>query len=126
MSNSQSNWKINRVQPGSPAVLPYIKGTETPNYYLVLGETDSFVYGFRPLAVAVPTVGSTPQDGVSTRVRVVPKDSFEYEAFQQALSILDFEKRDYGDGFVHFSTVSDAPATLVTKLEKLLSLSRCF
>ena len=121
-----SNWKINRVQPGVPAQLPYIKGTETPNYYLVLDEKESFVFGFRPLAVAVPPVGSAPQYGVSTRVRVVPKDGSRYEAFQEALFILDFEKRDYGDGFVHFSTVTNNPATLVAKLEKLLSLSSCF
>lgn len=121
-----SNWKIQRIVPGAPSENPYIKGTETPNYYIVLGETEDHIFGFRPLAVAVPEVGSLPENGVETRIRVVPKDSDSYGVYGDALSILDFEHRDYGDGFVHYSVVTSKPATLVAKLEKLLSLSGCF
>lgn len=121
-----SNWKIQRVQPGTPAVPPYIKGTEVPNYYLVLGDNSDVVFGFRPLHVSVPDVGSTPTNGTKTRIRVVPKNASSYAQYEKALSILDFEKRDYGDGNVHFSMVTSEPATLVRKLEKLLALQGCF
>lgn len=121
-----SNWKVQRVQPGQPVEHPYIKGTEAPNYYLVLGETGEVIYGFRPLAVAVPPIGSEPQNGVQTRLRVVPKDQEDYTAFKKALGILDFEERNYGDGLIHFSMVTSSAATVISKLEKLLALSGCF
>lgn len=121
----KANWKIARVQPGSN-VLPYIKGTEEPNYYLVLGDGPRAIWGFRPLKEAVPAVGSTPGNGVQTRFRVVVKDQKDVPAFKAALAILNFEVRDYGDGFIHFSTVVSDAAAFAGKVEKLLSLQGCF
>jgi hypothetical protein len=119
------NWKLQRHQPNAPTVLPYIKGTETGHFYLVLGETSTFIYGFRPLAQDVPPLGSVPTNGTQTRVRVVPKDAGQYDKFGTALSILeaDFIRKDpQGDGFIHFSTVTSEPAKLISRLEKLLTL----
>ena len=123
---STTNWKATRVVPGTPATAPYIKGTETPNYYLVLGETSSLIYGFRPLAKAVPALGSEPVNGQQTRFRVVPKSQADVARFKKALSVLNFEERNYGDGFIHFSTVVSDAASFAAKLATLLSFSGCF
>lgn len=120
------NWKIQRVQPNVPATAPYIKGTEKPNYYLVLGESDVVIFGFRPLGTAVPALDSEPVNGESTRFRVVPKSQDDVARVGKALAILNFEKRSYGDGFIHFSTVVSDAASFAKKLETLLSYSGCF
>lgn len=117
-----SNPKLVRCVPNQPKDLPYVIGTEPGHFYLVLGETSKSVYGFRPLNKDFPTVGEKPQNGVSTRVRVVPKDPADYVKYEQALSLLGFDKRDYDGGRnIHFSLVTSEPATVVRNLEKLLA-----
>ena len=116
--------KTQRVNPTSAT--PYIKGTEAPNYYLVLGDTPVAVYGFRPLHTAVPASFSNPQGGVSTRIRVVPHDQSEAGLKKFACvveCVLGFSKRHYsGETQVHFSTVTTAAPALVAKLAQALAL----
>ncbi len=121
-----TNWKATRVVPGTPATAPYIKGTEKPNYYLVLGESSQVIYGFRPLSTAVPAITAEPKNGEQTRFRVVPKNQGDVAKFEKALGILNFERRSYGDGFIHFSTVVSDSAAFAAKVATLLSFSGCF
>ena len=116
--------KLTRVVPVASS--PYIKGTEAPNYYLVVNEAKAATVGFRPLAVAVPAADSKPATGVQTRVRVVPTDQSPEGLKKFACVIecvLGFGSRRYsGDSQTHFSLVSSDASAVIAKVATALQL----
>jgi len=114
--------KTQRVNPFIP-VTQYIKGTEAPNYYLVVHEDGTAIVGFRPLNQAIPPVGSQPQVEVPTRVRVVPHSDSDTESLAVLMGLLDLtEKQHPGESEIHYSVVTNNAPKLIEKIKTALTL----
>lgn len=116
------NSKAQRVNPDLE-IGAYIRGTEQGNFFLVVSDTEDGIVGFRPLSTSRPALGSSPQAGVLTRVRVVPKDQNGSDDLDEAMGSYGFTRKNGGEVHVHYSQVTTDPATAIKNAKLALRLA---